>query len=253
MQDAILVEVCCGSIDDAIQAQAHGADRIELNSAFFLGGLTPSYGTFQECKQRLSIPIMVMVRPRSGGMHYSEAEFATMLRDAEHFAQAGADGIVFGCLNANGSIDVARTQQMMAAIGDKQAVFHRAFDVTPDPFAALDTLIELGVKRVLTSGQQSNVFDGYRLIQRLLCHAAGRIEILPGAGLNEHNLAQFVSLTGVDQVHIAPMGWNNDLSTSGNPAINYGGALYPSEIRFEAVDGDIMRRMKEQLLSKKEI
>lgn len=243
----VLVEVCCGSIDDALRAADCGADRIELNSAFFLGGLTPSYGTLIECKARIEIPIMAMVRPRSGGMHYSEAEFATMLRDAASFVAAGADGIVFGCLEEDGSIDVSRTIQMIQAIGAKQAVFHRAFDVTPDPAAALETLIELGIHRVLTSGQQANVFDGHRLIKKLVEQAQGRIEILPGAGLNEHNIAQFVELTGVDQVHIAPMGWRNDLSAAGNPAITYGGALFPSETRFEAVDADIMRRMTAQI------
>ena len=243
----VLVEICCGSIDDAIQAAAGGADRVELNSAFFLGGLTPSLGTLLEVRKRIDIPIIAMVRPRAGGMYYSDAEFVTMLRDAEMFLANGATGIAFGFLTKEGKIDQERTKMMMDVIGTHEAVFHRAFDVTPDPYEALEQLITLGVKRVLTSGQQANVVDGWQCICQLIDQAKGRIEILPGAGLNEYNIELFIERTNCQQVHLAPMGWINDPSAAGNTRITYGGALYPSEVNLEAVDRGLMKKMTDRI------
>ncbi|MCL2497795.1 MAG: copper homeostasis protein CutC [Symbiobacteriaceae bacterium] len=244
---SILVEVCCGSLDDALKAAAGGADRIELNSAFFLGGLTPSLGTLQECRERINIPLIAMVRPRYGGMCYSEGEFATMLRDAAIFVNAGAAGVVFGFLQPDGRIDEERTAAMVAALGSREAVFHRAFDLTPDPCEALETLIRLGVKRVLTSGQKPNVFHAQDLIKQLIQQAGSRMEVLPGAGLDEYNIQEFIRNTGTTQVHIAPMGWGGDSSPLGNPAITFGGALYPSEVRYEALDSQTFKRMQEAI------
>src|SRR4051794_10541019 len=137
-----LLEICCGSIDDALQAQAGGADRIELCSALFLGGLTPSLGTLQYARQQLKIPIIAMVRPRGGGFCYTDAEFATMERDAGTAIANGVDGVVFGILTPEGNVDRERTRRIREIIGAKQAVFHRAFDVTPDPFVAVDQLVD---------------------------------------------------------------------------------------------------------------
>src|ERR1700733_14428236 len=148
----ILLEICCGSIDDAIESEKGGAHRVELCSALFLGGLTPSIGTIHEAKLRLKIPVMVMVRPRAGGFCYTSAEMSTMER--------GADGIVFGILTTDGKIDAPRSQRIRRLIGDKQSIFHRAFDVTPDPFEALEQLIDMGITRVLTSGQKDSVPQG---------------------------------------------------------------------------------------------
>src|SRR6516165_10503589 len=156
----ILLEICCGSIDDAIEAEKGGADRVELCSALFLGGLTPSIGTIREAKRRLKIPMMVMVRPRGGGFCYTEAEMASMERDADAAVEAGADGVVFGILRADGKIDVDRCRKLRSLIGKRQAVFHRAFDVTPDSFQALEELVGLGMTRVLTSGQKDTVAEG---------------------------------------------------------------------------------------------
>src|SRR5437763_10034269 len=119
----VLLEICCGGIDDAIQAERGGADRVELCSALFLGGLTPSAGTIQEAKQRVKIPVMVMVRPRAGGFCYSEAEMSCMERDAEAAFEQRADGIVFGILQANGKVDVARSKRLLRRIGHGQSVF----------------------------------------------------------------------------------------------------------------------------------
>src|SRR5215472_2296548 len=198
----ILLEICCGSLDDALEAQRGGADRVELCSALFLGGLTPSIGSLIEAKQCLKIPVMAMDRPRPAGFCYSTVEFAVMERDADLLLQHEADGIVFGILNADGTVDVPRTGVMRKRIGDRQAVFHRAFDVTPDPFRALEELIDLGVTRVLTSGQRNGAPEGSELIRQLIERAYGRMEVLPGAGITLQNVRDFVVKTGTTQIHM---------------------------------------------------
>src|SRR5271170_2633132 len=223
----VLLEICCGSIDDAIEAEKGGADRVELCSALFLGGLTPSLGTIQEAKKRLKIPVVVMVRPRGGGFAYSEAEMASMERDVEAAVEAGADGIVFGILQADGRIDIARCRRIRQLIGERQAVFHRAFDVTPDPFEALEQLVELGITRVLTSGQKDSVSEGAELIKKLIERAGDRIEILPGGGIQAWNVKDVVERTGCRQIHLTAWRTASDSSTLARPGITFGGALYP--------------------------
>ncbi len=243
----ILLEVCCGSLDDAIQAELGGANRVELCSALFLGGLTPSTGTIIEAKRRLKIPFVAMVRPRAGGFCYSPAEMDVMLRDTENAMELGADGVVFGILKADGNIDIERSRQLRDRIGNRQAVFHRAFDVTPDPFRALDELIDLGITRVLTSGQQNAAPDGADLIRQLIDRAGGRIEILPGGGLRLNSLDEFVARTGCVQVHLAAPGVQYDNSTLARPSVTFGGALYPSEVRYEVTDRRIIEDVVKQL------
>lgn len=243
----VLLEVCCGSIDDAIEAQTGGADRIELCSALFLGGLTPSLGTLREARTRLQVPIMAMVRPRGGGFCYSEAEFLTMLRDAELAVENGADGVVFGILCPDGTIDLDRTGRMRQRIGEKQAVFHRAFDVTPDPFRGIDQLIGLGINRILTSGQQDTVAEGADLIRRLIEYAADRIEILPGGGLKPYNLKEIVDRTGCRQVHLTAFRTCQDTSTRARPGVTFGGALFPAEDIYLMTDANLVAQLASAL------
>lgn len=238
----ILLEICCGSIDDALQAQAGGADRVELCSALFLGGLTPSLGTIRYARERLTIPIIAMVRPRGGGFCYTDAEFATMERDAGAAIDQGADGIVFGILTPDGNIDLKRTRRIRDIAGNKQAVFHRAFDVTPDPFAAVDQLVDIGITRILTSGQEDTVPEGADLIRRLIDYAGERIEILPGGGIKPYNLAEVVAKTGCKQVHLTAFKPASDPSTHQRPHVTFGGALYPPEDSFLMTDADLVRK-----------
>ena len=245
--DSILLEICCGSAEDAIEAAAGGADRVELCSALFLGGLTPSLGSLLQVKAKTKIPVIAMNRPRQAGFCYSQAEFAVMERDAEIFIEHGADGIVFGILNADGTVDLERTRSICRQIGVKQAVFHRAFDVTPDPFRALEELIELGITRVLTSGQKNAAPEGASLIARLIEKAAGRIEVLPGAGLTADNVRQFVAQTGCKQVHMTAFKTQRDTSTLGNPDIYFGSPGGPPEGEFQITDREYVRRVKQEL------
>jgi copper homeostasis protein len=239
----ILVEICCGSLEDALEAERGGADRVELCSALFLGGLTPSLGTIIEAKARLKIPIMVMIRARGGGFCYTKSEMAVMERDAVLAAEQGAEGMVFGILNADGSIDEERCTRMRKLIGDRQAVFHRAFDVTPDPFRSLDQLVALGFTRVLTSGQEDTVPEGAHLIKRLIEYAGDRIEILPGGGIKPLSLRQVVESTGCKQVHLTAFKTQSDTSVRGRPFVTFGGALYPPEDQYQVADRNLVERV----------
>ena len=184
----ILLEIVASTVDDCLAAESGGADRIELCAAIATGGLTPSLGTLVEARKQVRLPLMAVVRPRAGGFCYSDAEFAVMMRDAAFLLERGADGIVFGILHSDGRVDTKRCGKMLELAGGRQTVFHRAFDVVPDPLRALDELIDLGFTRVLTSGQQKTALEGSELIRGLGDRARGRIEVLPGAGVRAHNV-----------------------------------------------------------------
>lgn len=232
-------EVCCGSAEDALAAYRGGADRAELNSDLFHGGLTPTLGALRCVKRHApDFPVMCMVRPREGGFCYTETEFEVMLEDARVFVENGADGIVFGFLHEDGTVDVERCRTMMAVIGERESVFHRAIDVVPDWRAALDILIELGVTRVLTSGQKPTVPEGAVTLKAMIEYTAGRIEILPGGGITLENASWVKEMTGTDKMHAAMHRTHYDRSCDGNRAIYFGGAVYPPEDRFSICHSD---------------
>ena len=245
----ILMEVCCGSVDDVVQAQKAGADRVELNSCLFHGGLTPSIGTLIAAKEAITIPIMSMVRPRQGGFCYTDAEFKTAMYDAEQLLLHGTDGIVFGFLHDDGTLDVERSREIVKLAGGKPTVFHRAMDVVPDWKKTLEQLIEIGVTRVLTSGQMPDSFYGAETIRQMIEFAQGAIEILPGGGIKHWNIDRVIDITGCTQVHVARFGSFTDNSTLGNTAIHFGSALYPSETVYNITDSNYianLRRLGEQ-------
>ena len=236
----ILVEVCCGSADDVIEAKKAGADRVELNSDLFHGGLTPTVGSLLVAKRETGMKIMTMVRPREGGCCYTEAEFAVAIEDAKQLLANGSDGLVFGFLHTDGTIDVERTAILakLAHSAGKEAVFHRAIDVVPDWKQALDLLIDLNITRVLTSGQEADVSNGTETVREMIRYAAGRIQILPGAGITARNYQRIVAETGTDQIHLAAHRSVADTSVLNNRSIFYGGCLYPPEDRFNMIDKD---------------
>ena len=243
----VLIEVCCGSADDVIQAKLAGADRVELNSDLFHGGLTPTPGSLRVAKRETGLPIMTMIRPREGGFCYTEAEFAVCLEDARALLEAGADGLVFGFLREDGRVDVERTRRLaeLALEAGKEAVFHRAIDVVPDWREALDRLAELSVTRVLTSGQEPDVFYGTDTVREMISYARGRLQILPGAGITLRNAARIVRETGAEQIHVAAHKSVYDRSVDNNRSIFYGGCLYPPEDRFSMIDRDVIHQIKE--------
>lgn len=203
----VILEVCVESVADAAAAAAGGAGRIELNSALALDGLTPSAGLLDEVRRAVGrrFPVVAMARPRAGDFCYDDSEFRVLLRDVELLLANGADGIAFGVLTPGGDVDVARCRRVVRRIesgrGAAHAVFHRAFDRVRDPFEAMEQLIDLGVRRIMTSGQQSTALRGVKLIAQLIDRAAGRIEILPAGGVRPSNAAAILSGTGCDQLH----------------------------------------------------
>lgn len=234
----IPLEICCGSAEDALAAFAGGALRVELCSDLFHGGLTPSLGTLRTVQKGApALSVMCMVRPREGGFFYTETELAVMLEDAAAFAENGAQGVVFGFLHEDGTVDAARCSKLLALLPDGvERVFHRAIDLTPDPSAAMEALIDLGFTRILTSGQRPTVPEGVPLIRELMEKAAGRIEIMPGAGITPENAAWCKQMTGAQTLHVALHRTAYDRSAAGNPSIYFGGAVYPPEDRFLVTD-----------------
>ena len=245
----ILVEICCGSADDVIQSYKAGADRVELNTDLFHGGLTATVGQLKVAKAETNndIPVMAMVRPRQAGFNYTDIEFKTAVEDAKALIRNGADGLVFGFLNDDGTINIERTKALREITGNKQAVFHRAIDVVPDWKKALDILIDLEFTRVLTSGQESNAFMGAETIREMLEYADGRIEILPGAGIKLKNMDRIIRETGCNQIHMSAHSQRCDNSTRNTSGIFYGGALYPPEDSFNMIDADTVRAVTEKL------
>lgn len=242
---SILLEVVVASLDDARAAFAGGANRLELCGAIALGGLTPSLGTLAAIKEKLALPVMYMVRPREGGMAYTENEAHVMERDAELAFQAGADGIVFGFLTPQGQVDAARCRRVLKLVPPgRQTVFHRAFDVVADPRRALEQLVDLGFTRVLTSGRAATATAGVDQIVRTIEQAAGRIEVLPGGGITVDNVREVVVATGVRQVHLALMAAAPDLSAHSNPAVYFGASLPLSELEYAAVDAALVARAR---------
>jgi copper homeostasis protein len=242
----ILLEIVASTVDDCIAAESGGADRIELCAAIASGGLTPSLGTLIEAKQRVQIPVMAMVRPRAGGFCYSAADFATMQRDAELLLKHGADGIVFGIPRSNGSLDAKRCEELLQIADGKTTVFHRAFDVVPDPSRALEELIDSGFTRVLTSGQEKTAMEGRDLIARLITQAASRIEVLAGGGVRAHNVRQLVEATHCTQVHMTAFSARIDTSTAAS-CLSFGGVLASPSGSYEHVDPEVVRRVRQTL------
>ncbi|CBJ81383.1 copper homeostasis protein [Xenorhabdus bovienii str. Jollieti] len=195
----IKLEICCYSISCALVAQNAGADRIELSASPLEGGLTPSFGALQQSLQRLSIPVHPIVRPRGGDFCYNNMDFEVMKNDVARIRDMGFPGIVFGILSENGHIDRLRMRQLMSLSGNMAVTFHRAFDMCFNPHVALEQLTELGVQRILTSGQQQNAELGLTLLKELMQASCGPI-IMPGAGVRVSNISKFLE-AGMTEVH----------------------------------------------------
>jgi copper homeostasis protein len=240
----ILLEVCVGSAADIETAIAAGANRLELCSALELGGLTPSIGLVEAALSMSPLPIVVMVRPRAGGFCYDRHEFAAMLRDAKRFVDLGASGIVFGILDQQGSVDVARSQELVKLAGALDSVFHRGIDFVRDQRAAIDSVIELGCTRVLTSGGKRSAHEGATAIRDLITHAAGRIEILPGGGINAANVMEIVNVTACSQVHIGAATAHDDGSIDGMNDLALCDGRFMQGTAYRGVAGDVVSAVK---------
>ncbi len=198
-----LLEISCYSATSAMNAEKGGAGRVELCDSRPEGGTTPSYGSITVTREKLSIPLFVIIRPRGGDFLYSDIEFEVMKKDVEFCKEAGVDGIVSGILHKDGTVDKERTRELIELARPLGFTFHRAFDMTRDPFEALDDLIEIGADRVLTSGQEASAVQGKEVIKKLIERAAGRIIIFPGGELDENNLEAFARYVGAAEYHAA--------------------------------------------------
>ena len=197
-----LLEIACFDVTSAIKAAGAGADRIELCDNAAEGGTTPSYGILKSIKEAITtIPVFPIIRPRGGDFLYSEEEYKTMLYDVQACKDLGFSGVVLGLLTNMGTVDIKRTEQLVKAAGNMQVTFHRAFDRTANPFNALEAIIYCGCKRILTSGQVPNAYNGKDLIKELTEQAENRIIIMPGSGVRSSNIAELATYTGATELH----------------------------------------------------
>ncbi len=232
----VVLEVLVDSVEAARAAQQGGADRLELCQNLFEGGTTPSAGLMEAVVAAVTLPVNVMLRPRGGDFCYTEAEYDVLRRDLRFARQAGAAGVVFGLLRPDGSVDRDRCAALMAAARPLRVTFHRAFDVTQDPFAALEELIALGVDRVLTSGQEASVFEGAELIGQLVQRAGDRIIVLPGGGIRERHVARILQQTGAREIHVSASGPIQSQMAYRNTRVPMGRELRAPEFTWNSVD-----------------
>ncbi len=214
----MLIEVCANSIESALNAEKGGVDRIELCSELGVGGITPSYGLLKTAKKKLSIPIHVLIRPRSGDFTYSDIEFEQMKENILLCNKMGFGGVVSGVLYKDFTLDFERTKELKEAAGSMKFTFHRAFDWVQEPFTVLEQLEEIGVDYILTSGQQKSALEGIEFLSELKQNAKSCV-ILPGGGIKETNVMEFKS-KGFEEIHLSGTGFFKTLDTKPNVSMN---------------------------------
>ena len=195
------MEVCANSVSSALAAQKGGAIRVELCSSLPEGGTTPSYGEIKLAKKMLDIAVFPIIRPRGGDFLYADLEFELMKENIKLCKSLACEGVVTGILTAGGKVDKIRCAELIELAGPMKVTFHRAFDMTIDLEEALEDIIELGVARILTSGGRASAIAGAEIIARLISLAAGRIVVMPGAGINPANVRDLIRITGAREFH----------------------------------------------------
>ena len=235
------IENCANSVESAIKAQEGGAERVELCAGIPEGGTTPSFGEIRMARQQLTqTKLHVIIRPRGGDFLYSNVEQEIMLHDIKVAKQLGADGVVFGCLTANGEIDMPAMKKLMNAVGDMSVTFHRAFDMCKDPKAALEQIIELGCERILTSGQASTAVEGADLIKELVEQADGRIIIMPGCGVRPNNIPTLLEKTGATEFHLSGRCQVESGMMYRNDKVSMGGTVTIDEYMRDLTDPNVI-------------
>ena len=237
------LEICCDSVASAIAAARGGANRIELCENLAQGGVTPSAAKIKLAKARLNIPVFVLIRPRKADFLYSELEFEIMLEDIRQAKALGADGIVSGALKADGAIDEARTRQMVETAHPLPFTFHRAFDMCEDAKRAIDLLAGLGVKRILTSGQQPNAGEGKANIRDFVKYAGSRIGIMACGELLPENIGNLLDIEGLTEYHSAARKEvESGMQYTGS--VNMGDEAVQDEFRWHEVDEELVKGMR---------
>ena len=247
------IEICANSVESAIKAQEGVAYRVELCAGIPEGGTTPPFGDMRMARQMLhQTKLHVIIRPRGGDFLYSPLEQEIMLHDIKVARQLGADGVVFGCLTAEGDVDMAAMKKLMNAVGDMNVTFHRAFDMCKDPFKALEQIIELGCTRILTSGQESNAVKGIPLLKELVKQADGRIIIMPGCGVNPGNIKQIAEETNATEFHFSGRSSYESDMIFRNPKVSMGGTVKIEEYQRDITNPEIVKAALAELAIKDE-
>nr|WP_314520933.1 copper homeostasis protein CutC [uncultured Lelliottia sp.] len=240
-----LLEICCYSMECAVTAQQNGADRVELCAAPKEGGLTPSYGVLKSVREAVTIPVHPIIRPRGGDFCYSAGEFDAMLEDVVRVRELGFPGLVIGLLDEYANVDMPRMRQIMAAAKGMAVTFHRAFDMCKNPIQAFENLAELGVARILTSGQQSTAEKGLQLIMELKGHSGVPI-IRAGAGVRASNLKTFLN-AGVEELHSSAGKWTPSPMRYRNTGLSMSTDAEADEYSRYSVDGESVAVMKSMI------
>lgn len=238
------IEIVVYTIDSALRAQQGGADRIELCDGPGDGGTTPSYGIVEALRPHITIDIFAMVRPRGGDFLYSSYEFQAMKHDIRQFQKLKVNGVVLGILNADGTIDKKRCKSLIDLARPLLVTCHRAFDMTRDPLEALEDCIEVGFDRILTSGQKTKAIEGVDLLAELVKKAKGRISIMPGSGVNESNVVELVSKTGVKEIHFSAATFTDSEMNFRNNGISGLGSNAGAEFKLRTVDTNVIKNIR---------
>ena len=238
------VEIVVYNIESALRAQEGGADRIELCDNPSEGGTTPSFGTIEAVRQNVNLDVYVMIRPRGGDFHYSNYEFHCMKRDIDQCQKISVDGVVFGILNADGTLDKKRCKELIDRARPIKVTCHRAFDMTRDPFEALEDCIELGFHRILTAGHRATAPEGADLIAELIEKANGRIAIMPGSGVNENTVEELVRKSKATEIHFSATAFRESAMTYRNEKIAGMGSDEGAEFKYRTVDPERVRTMR---------
>ncbi len=242
------IEICANSVESALSAQLAGADRVELCAGIPEGGTTPSFGTLIHARELLTTTeLNVIIRPRGGDFLYSSLELDIMFDDIRAAREAGADGVVFGCLDENGNVNMEVMEILVEAAGDMNITFHRAFDMCRNPRRALEDLIELGIHRVLTSGAQPTAEQGIPLLKSLVEQADGRIIIMPGCGINAGNIRRIADETGAEEFHFSGRSIVESGMVFRNPSVSMGGTVRIDEYKTEVTDSGLVKAAIEAL------
>ena len=219
MSSRYLLEIACNSAMSAVAAQQGGANRVELFENLQQGGTTPSSGSIAVARGHLQIPLFVLIRPRPGDFHYGSLEADIMLRDIAYCRLAGCDGVVIGALTADGGIDMPLCRELVSAAGPMDITFHRAFDAVRDLPTALEQVVELGIKRILSSGGRASAAEGSAMLASLAKQAGTRLALMAGAGLNTQNIVDVAQQTGCKQLHASAKAKQRSVMRHQNPAL----------------------------------
>nr|WP_086937650.1 copper homeostasis protein CutC [Thaumasiovibrio occultus] len=217
------IEVCIDNLESLHTAQQAGATRIELCASLEVGGITPSFGLMKQAARHATIPVYAMIRPRQGDFLFSDDDMAQMVDDIAAARHAGLQGVVIGCLTANGHIDMAQCRQLVDAANGMGITFHRAIDQCVDFRAALDDIMALGCERVLTSGLAVSADKGTDVLREMVDYCGNRLSIMAGAGVNAANVSQIVNATGVREVHLSGKTLRPSYMTNYSTAATMGG------------------------------